>query len=100
MQIVIQPQTILFAIICIGVTVAIVVASYWLINDSIAPKSSGGATKAFVVYGEYTVARELAVVRADTEEEAEALVQAKADEVARELGVDHPDIVWAEEKQV
>jgi hypothetical protein len=52
-----------------------------------------------VVYGEYAVARELAVVRADTEEEAEALAQVKADEVAREFGVDHPDIVWAEEKQ-
>lgn len=99
MQIVIQPQSILFAIIGIGFAGGMAVAAYWLLNDTVAPKSSGSMTKTYIVYGEYTVTKEVAVIEASSEEEATEMAKVKADDVAYDLGVDQPDIIWAEEKR-
>ncbi|MDD4805126.1 MAG: hypothetical protein PHN69_08365 [Candidatus Pacebacteria bacterium] len=98
MQIIIQPQSILFAIIGVGFASGLAVATYWLLNDTIAPKSSGSMSKTFIVYGEYTVTRQIAVIEANSEEEAAEMAKVKADDVAYDLGVDQPDIIWAEEK--
>jgi len=80
--------------LAIAAAVCMYIATTWLLEED---KQGGGKMKQYRVYAEITTTKSVAVVYADSEDEAIEKVRTEANNVAMDLGADAPEIVWAEE---
>lgn len=80
----------------VGVAAAIClwVATVWLLEEG---KQGGGSMKQYRVYAEVIATKSVAVVFAESEDDAVEKARIEAENVARDMGADAPEIVWAEE---
>jgi hypothetical protein len=77
--------------VCLGIAAA------WLIDDTKPNRRDN--MKLFDVYGEFVVTKQITTIEAETEAEAVAKAEAQAAIMAKDLGVDTPEILWAEEEE-
>lgn len=88
------------AIIGLCIACAVCLGAYLIMEDTKEPQNIGGFKKQkrlYDIYGEFVIQRKIASIEAESDDIAVDEARAAAEKVALSLGVEQPEILWAEE---